>query len=329
MSTLRSPSSHCVHLLSQHGAGMVEFAIVALPVLFVGLGSVELSHWFYTRQAVSLALLDAGRAAITDHNRSTRIITTFEHALRPLYATPTAAATTQGLHNALARRQNDLSSAPWQIEVLSPSAGAYTDFLDTGLRVDGATGYPAINNDYLTEQDHRHRAKGWLDGRGPVSGQTIYEANTAVLRLSWLHQPLLPLLAPILRALGNPSGNYRQRALAQGYLPMTRQIALLMQSHPVHWPDDPSGKVIYGVERSLHAPPCSGWLCNTSGGRYPDPGITPTSGFDNLVPTPSGTSTTPPTTSPGTPPAPAGVPDYSDLVVSPDDPACGVTLCCT
>lgn len=316
---------------------MIEFAIVAIPVLFLGLGGIELAHWLYTRQAVSLALLDAGRAAITNHNRSAGIIRAFEHALRPIYAAPTEAATTQRLHSALATRNQRMGTAPWQIEVLSPSIQAYTDFSDARVRVDGAAAHPAINNHYLAEQDADYRQQGWVDGRGLVSGQTVFEANTAVLRLSWLHESRLPLMASLLRALGNPNGNYRQRALAQGYLPMTRQITLLMQSHPVLWNNDPSGKVIYRPQGSPLDDTCSGWLCNsgrhaiddTPGGLpAPDGTSLPTypahptkpPGYDDVG---SGSGTGGAGTTPGEPSQ-----RYPDLTVDPDDPMCGVTLCC-
>lgn len=329
MVALSSSLSRCVALPPQSGAGMIEFAIATLPVLFLGLGSVELSQWFYTRQAISLALLDAGRAAVTDHNRPARIITAFERALRPLYASGSPTGTTQTMRNALSRRQAAMNDAPWKIEVLSPSASTYIDFSDASLRIDGAATRPAINNSYLAEQDRRHRTKGWDDGRGPASGQTIYEANTAVLRLSWLHQPRLPLLKPLLRAMGNPAGSYRQRALANGYLPMTRQITLLMQSHPVHWPDDSGGKVLYGPENRGSAQACSGWLCNTGRNDSTDnPDLTPIPGLDDSVPAQPGTPAAPPDHGDGSGGTGGDGSGYPDLVLDPNDPACGVTLCC-
>lgn len=311
----------------QYGAGLIEFTIVVLPVLMLGLGSVEISHWLYTRQAISLALLEAGRAAITDHNRPSRITSHFEAALRPLYAAPSADITTLRLRNALSDRQRHLNAAPWQIEVLSPSAQAYSDFTDSTLRIDGASGRPAINNHYLAEQDARYREQGWPQGLGPVSGQTIYEANTLVLRLSWPHKPHLPFMTPLLRAIGNAHGNYRQRALSKGYLPMTRQITMLMQSHPVHWADEPTGRVIYRTESPPAVPVCRGWLCASQASALapaPVPDPTPAPGLppahngnpDNLPPA---HDTTPGSLPPSDPALP--LPD-------PDDPMCGITLCC-
>lgn len=315
----------------QSGAGLAEFSIVVLPLLTLGLGSVELSHWFYTRQAVSMALLDAGRAAITDHNRSASIITSFEASLKPMYPAPRSADTVQRLHQALSARQIRMHGAPWQIEVLSPSASAYRDFSDPGLRVDGAAGRPAINNHYLLEQNDHNLEKGWPEGRGPVSGQTIYEANTVALRLSWLHQPRLPLIRPVLRALGNPQGNYRQRGLAQGYLPMTRQITLLMQSHPVHWPDDSSQKIIYRAENDVSDLNCRSGLCDRAQ-------IDPVAVQNGAGPDPTTASSTAPGSDSPTPhrvtPDVSHDPIYGDgsdstvPVAGPNDPACGVVLCC-
>lgn len=69
----------------QRGAGLAGFAVVVMPVLLLGLGSVEIAHWFFTRQAVSLALLEAGRAAVTSHNHPQRIIGAFERTLEPVF----------------------------------------------------------------------------------------------------------------------------------------------------------------------------------------------------------------------------------------------------
>lgn len=338
------------HPRSQRGAGMAEFTLVAIPVLLLGLGGIEVSHWLFTRQAISLALLEAGRAAITHHNHPDRIIYAFESALLPLYVTAAPGGARQRLQQSMTRRQQLMQAAPWQIEVLSPSAAAYIDFGDKTLRVSGSGQRPAINNNYLSEQHQRHRARGWVDGRGPVSGQTIYQANTVVLRLNWPHEPRLPLIAPILRALGKRSGNYRERAFAQAYLPMLRQMTLLMQSHPVQWSDDPGGKVLFRAENGETGNRCRGWLCHAR--------VTPedirSKPDQSLHPAPPGQAARPGTSdtlpdgdnqpslgagsdhpadhsdapTPHLGEASPENPDYGDIAVDPDDPACGVTLCC-
>src|SRR5699024_6481934 len=169
--------------------------------------------------------------------------------------------TTQRLQRALQQRQADMGTIPWRIQVLSPSASAYTDFSDDRIQVAGASSQHTINNNYLAEQHQHHLTRGWKHGRGPVSGQTIYEANSLVLQLDWLHEPRLPLIKPVLRALGMHDGSYRQRAWAQGYLVITRQITLVMQSHPVHWESGSHSSVQFEPSQPATAtPPCKGWL---------------------------------------------------------------------
>lgn len=307
---------------------MAEFIIVALPFLFVGMGSIELAHWMYTRQAVSLALLDAGRAAITHHNHADSIVTAFETSLRPLYASA-GHDTTQRLEQALAQRQHRMGDAPWQIEALSPSATSFQDFADPDLDVAGTSGQAVINNNYQAEQDARYRALGWPEGRGPVSGQTVFEANTAVLRLTWPHEPRLPLVVPLLRALGDAQGDYRQRALASGYLPIARQITLTMQSHPVQWSNSADGKVIYGSEAG-GSQSCKGWLCGERLALQPLKDVVQetvaTQGLDADKPGgPSGAGDGASGSAEGRS-GDDGM--HPDLVVNADDPACGVILCC-
>ncbi|NLC36668.1 MAG: hypothetical protein GX772_09560, partial [Alcaligenaceae bacterium] len=38
----------------QCGQGAVEFLLAAVPVLLLGLASIEAAHWYFARQAVSL-----------------------------------------------------------------------------------------------------------------------------------------------------------------------------------------------------------------------------------------------------------------------------------
>ncbi|CAM3436071.1 TadE family protein [Bordetella flabilis] len=215
---------------------MVEFATAALPLLVAGLLVVEAARWHVVRQILNLALLDAARAGATAHARPQVIDDAFEHGLLPLFVPP-------GQHrSAHARMRADLLEVtrrtgllPWRIDILAPSGTAYADFGDAALRVDGARGLPVINNDYQAEQHARRRSQGWHDGRGPLSGQTIFEANTLRLRLTYIHAPLVPAVRAVLRAIG-AAAPMDQAALRAGMLTMVMEMALPMQSHPVHWP---------------------------------------------------------------------------------------------
>ena len=326
--------NHYFRPACQSGSSMIEVAVIAVPLLMVGLGSVEIAQWFFTKQAVSLALLEAARAGSTEHADPNAIKTAFEHALTPLYARQSKAHSRQALNDAFEQRHAQTGMAPWQIEVLSPSPRAFQDFADPALSIKKAAGLAVINNDYLLEQDQRRRAMGWSNGQGAASGLTIFQANTLVLRLTYLHEPVLPGMKSLVRMLAPAAHSYGQRAMGTGgYLPLRQEIALIMQSHPANWPSLPSGKVITETAHytaPLRAHECTGLWCMKdmptlpgiapgagSAGAGPDravaPGIPPSARAPHAFPTPSSLE--------------GGRPD-PDLAIAPDDPACGLTVCC-
>src|SRR5690606_4833505 len=113
-----------------------------------------------------------------------------------------------------------------------------------------------IDTDYLHEQHLARSAQGRRDDRGPLSGQTILEANTLVLELTWLHEPLLPGVRGLLRALAPADTRYGSVAMARaGYLPIRRQVAMVMQSHPVEWEMPPHGRVVRSSVPNEAEPP--------------------------------------------------------------------------
>ena len=307
---------------------MIEFMIVAVPILLLGLGSIEAAHWLLTRQVVSLALLEAGRAGINKQAHPDSIAQAFEQALLPLFpATQNQSAQTQQ-QIAFRQRQQGTTDPPWQITILSPSLEAFQDFADPKLNT---TGLSAINNNYQFEQNQRYREQGWANGLGPSSGLSIYQANTLTLHLNYLHQPLLPGVRSLLRTLGNTQGTYSQRAMSRGYLPLSREISLTMQSHPVRWPMPGAGHVIRpGSDNMLPLPPnpqtCTGLWCLPAPGENNN---TPGSSGSNSS---NGANGADPSGFPGEPTTPEHPPGHlpgtDDLTVDVNDPACGVTLCC-
>lgn len=228
-------------LARQSGMGAAGFLLTAVPILILGLGGVELAHGLFVRQALSHALIEAGRAAMADHAHPDTLAEAFEHALRPLFLK------SGSLPRALAQRTRDTGQAPWQIHIVQPHRTAFTDHADPHLRIaEHPIGQRAINHDYQALQHERHLREGWPQGRGPASGQTIFQANTLTLELIWPHEPLTPGIKAIMRALNPADDSYRSRAMAYGYLPIPRSVSLAMQSHPVEWPDRSDGKVIHG-----------------------------------------------------------------------------------
>lgn len=335
----------------QSGASVIEFSLVAVPLLLVGLGSIEVAHWLLARQAVSLALLQAARAGTTDHGRPATIENALEHALLPLFPGGSRRSASQAQAAAFAQRLNETGGAPWQIEILSPTAAAFDDFADPAIAAGGhpaTLATPPINNNYQLEQHRRHVAAGWPDGLGPRSGQSIFEANTLVLRLRYLHEPVLPGIKNLLRLLGNEGGTYGQRAMARGgYLPITRDIALTMESHPMLWPLPANGKFVAPQSQQTMTgrgiASCTGWWCPRQARRpgsspgKPAPG-NPAPGSTSGSAGPSGgTASSSPATGSSAPGSPTSGSAQSEggsttvddaLAVAPDDPACGVALCC-
>jgi hypothetical protein len=319
--------------LTQSGSAAIEFALVAIPLLLVGLGGIEIAHWFSVRQTVSLALLEAARAASVAHAKPEVIEHAFEQALLPLFAGQHPDQARQQLARALEQRHQDTQDSPWRIIIHSPSAAAYIDHAQAEISMQGLA---SINNDYQQEQDLRYRRKGWVDGKGPVSRQTIFQANTLHLTLSYPHKPVVPGVSNLIKQLYPVADSYGRAAMQQGYLPMTRSLTLIMQSHPVNWPSLNNGKVIHEHRQIAFANPahaqkpashgamvCTGPWClqnrNTSGSTPTDiknfPG---TSSSHIAIDSPSLDGEPLPTLSehglPGT--------------TSDENALCAVTLCC-
>lgn len=300
-----------------------------------GLGTVELAQWFFVKQAVSLALLEAGRAGITQHANPQAIEAAFEQALLALYPQSGTQTPAQRLGQALRQRGKDTGGPPWQIEILQPGPKAFQDFGSRGLEAGALHGLPAIDNNYQAEQHQRYMARGWNQGRGPASGLSIHEANTLVLRLTYLHEPALPGVKSLVRQLAPGAQNYSAHAMAGGgYLPISQEIRLTMQTHPLQWPAPAHGKIVGATvtapaQAAGATPACTGIWCFKgeaslkplpgleNGGSVPVPGAPADSG---LGPAPEAPVQTPVTEGPAGPDTkpPSGAPD----------PECGATLCC-
>lgn len=222
----------------------MEFLLAAVPVLLLGLGSIEAIHWYFVRQAVSLALAQAARAAITQHADPVALDNAFRQALLPLHAGPTPMASQERLKRAIDRRERATGLPAWRIAIVSPSAAVFHDFASGDLELP-RPGFAVIDNDFLHERHQARLAQGWPEGRGPLSGQTTLEANTLSLHLTWLHEPLLPGVRQLFRQLAPSDSRYGPLAMAgAGYLPIQRRLSFVMQSHPVAWNMPAHGRVV-------------------------------------------------------------------------------------
>jgi len=321
----------------QAGYSLVEFSAVAIPLLMAGLGSIELAHWFFVKQAVSLALLEAARAGITQHAAPQAMEAAFEKALLPLHPASQGQSAEQKLQSALRKRTQAVDGPAWRIEVLQPGPAAFADFGGTRLPISARHGLAAIDNHYQAEQHQRHLELGWPQGRGPASGLDIYEANTLALRLTYLHEPALPGLKGLIRQLVSGTDSYSARAMSRaGYLPMRQEIRLTMQTHALQWPASASGKI---SGRAVSAPPaapatepCAGIWCLRTGGQAPgtDASATAPQGGAPGSPDTAGPPHGHESPAPGSTPQAGPQPDASGDATTPQagNPECGVTLCC-
>ena len=300
-------------------------------MLLISLGAVELARWFFVKQALSLALLEAGRAGITDHARPQSIQAAFERALLPLFPATSKQNSQQRLQRALARHSQTAGSPAWQIKVVSPDTAAFYDFSSERVRVDGADGLAVIDNAYQNLQHQQYISQGWPEGRGPVSGITIFDANTLVLHLSYMHEPLVPGMRGLLGMLSYGSYGHARTALANGYLPMQQTMRLTMQSHPVAWPAG-SANVFIG-SNPVAAPPaaagqCQGIWCNPTQASGPPPSLPPVTNQPPglpVTPPASGLEPKPPPNAPDLPQP--GLPSQQPAPYG-DDATCGIVLCC-
>lgn len=269
---------------------MAEFLLTAPLLLLAALAALEGARWLHVRQMIDLALWQAARAGASQHADPAVMAQAFEQALLPLHARDTPQASAAWLARTLDRRTALLSQThdaapPWQIRILQPDASAYARFADPALPIARASGHPAINHDYQVEQYRRHPRQYPQPAQQPSSAAehgmaqspasaakrfqpdlryqstNIFQANTLVLQLTYPHEPLVPGLNRLIAGLRGTRANYAQRALDAGLLPMTSEVRISMESHPVRWPSLADGRVVQADAADMTTAPRSGAAC--------------------------------------------------------------------
>ena len=218
---------------------MVEFLIVALPLMLATMASYEASRWYMAREAVSLALLEAGRTGSVNHARPQTIEDAFLDALAPLYAPAGAFRSPRArMVHQQKRFEQDNGQLAWDIVITHPDVAEFADFMQKDLPIAVKTGNLAINNNY---QHHQHQQYP----RGPASGSTIYDANTLQLQARYLYMPVVPGMRALLRTVFGAIGASGSPLATHGVLPISAAITIEMQSHPVLWLSEQTPHVRY------------------------------------------------------------------------------------
>ncbi|MFA5703487.1 MAG: TadE family protein [Advenella sp.] len=334
--TIKSPLPKQGHANKNKGFGSVEFLLVATPILMLGMGSLEASYWYIARQASSLALLEAARTAATNHANPHTIELAFEKALHPLFSPtgnfPDPAARMQSYFNSIKKKTGQ---APWRIVIQSPDQADFIDFQRKDLSIAQQTGLPAIDNNYQYEQYQR-------TGTGNYSGNNIFQANTLQIELTYPYQPLIPGISQLFKVLVGNGKDYDRQLMNQGILPIKQTLSISMQSHPVLWPVEPGGKVLYshtsmpisgiGKPQTGNLQTCTGLWCGTTASNGTHTPTRPDTTPPNHQPVPAPNNPQIPEskkTGGNTPSTPEEALPEEKISVEGQDPACDVNLCCT
>lgn len=218
---------------------MAEFSVLAIPLLFLGLLTVEAGRWLVVRQAVSYALYEAARAGTLEFGSPAVMARALHRGLTPLLA-----GGQTDLDTAQAAVQQRLSGfharhglPALRVDIISPTRALFDDFADPGLPDPTGRSARVISNHYQQERHERDYRRRYRHGIGPRSGLDLFDANTLALRVIYLYMPTLPGLRAVMRALpASDADAYVRQARDAGALVIVRDISMPMQSHVVEWP---------------------------------------------------------------------------------------------
>lgn len=98
---------------------MVEFSIVAVPLLLLSLLIIEAAHWQIVRQLAYVALLDSARAGATQHGRRDVMEQAFTQSFLPRFVYAGSNART-AQDRTWHRVQQTTGLPAWRIEILPP-----------------------------------------------------------------------------------------------------------------------------------------------------------------------------------------------------------------
>ena len=158
------------HIPKQYQAGhaLIEWVIVSLPLIWLGLLAVEVSGWHSTRQELALLAQQA-----------------------TLFASMTGGRT-ESIERHMNQRRSWRLNGAIEVCVKDRVNQLMNDFKDRHLSQQ--LGHDVIRHDHIAEQHRRFVAKGWANGRGPRSGQSISAANFLRVSVILKHQPVTPLI---------------------------------------------------------------------------------------------------------------------------------------
>lgn len=213
---------------------MVETSLILIPVLMIAGLLLEITQLSHIKNISRLALYDTGRFASVTQANPEEFEKTFKHAMLALFVPQGPYRSAQHRQDAHIKRHLQLTGLPaWKLEVLSPTKASFRDFGDA--RLSRINRKPTIRHDYQDLQHQQRLNQGWPAGRGPQSGQTVFQANTLHIKLTYLHRPLVPGLHAVLKVLGRARTDEIGQAWRQGLFAVVLTHEVMMQSDLLDW----------------------------------------------------------------------------------------------
>lgn len=218
----------------QRGMFLIEASLILIPLLLITGLIFEMTQLSHINNIARLALYETGRYASVTQANPAGFERVFKQAVLALFVphgSYRSAQHRQGAHIKNHRRITGRSL--WKLDVLSPTKASFRDFADA--RLSRLNRLPTIRNDYQDVQHQQRLNQGWPSGRGPQSGQTVFQANTLHIKLTYLHRPLVPGIQTVLKVLGQVRTDEIGQNWRQGLLPVVLTHEVMMQSDLLDW----------------------------------------------------------------------------------------------
>ncbi len=220
----------------QHGQAFVEFIVVFIVFVMLGLGALQMALIYRAKNTLDYAAFQAARAGAVHHGSPSAIRSGLARGLAPLYAHGTSkVAVGKARAAAQLKVTNPLLTA---VQLVNPTKAAFKDFGKKNPAFPQLGTF--IPNNNLAFRPH---------DKGKNSGLTIQDANVLKLRVVYHYRLIVPIVNDIIVAAAhavsgthfgttdwektNPKKYRQHKELGQGdqdYLPIEASAIVRMQS---------------------------------------------------------------------------------------------------
>ena len=213
---------------------MLETCLVLIPILIVAGLIFEVMQMNQIKSIARLALYEAGRHASVTHAEPALFEKMFKQHMIAQFVPKGSFASAEDRQHASIKQQKQKTGLPiWKLTVVSPTKESFNDFADPKLSKTNKR--PTIRHDYMDVQHNLRIKQGWTEGKGPQSRQTIFQANTVKIKLTYFHSPSLPGLKTALQLIGKIRSDDIGHAWRQGLFVIVMEHQVMMQSDLKNW----------------------------------------------------------------------------------------------